>query len=244
MLSRFTKPSLFYNLSLLELRFTTRINLFPHCIAETQFPSASAKEHRCAITRERMALWFDSKLLWPTHQGTFLGCRLAWLAAHRAESAEWVKSHRPASQSIVFQPGWGAEDENQTVSTCCSLHTQHTESSPKDAACFFPFLFTFVEEKKKKNTTRKCCFRTLQECNRCDRHHWRVAFTIAKACSVTWKTGEKASERKRNLVCGSARGCQGVGHPLVQKSRCRSLPKKFQNPYVLPKREACKTFSV
>lgn len=183
-----------------------------------------------------MVSWRDSKLFWPTHQGTFLGCRLARLAAHREESAVWVKSRRSSFtiycvSARVGLRGWKPD----------RLHmlflTQHTESSPKDAAWFFLFSLHVCSKKKKKKAGSVAsghCGNVIGVTDATEWLHSKLQWLAAIL-------GEgKDREMERNLVCGSVRGCQGVGHPLVQKSRCRSLPKKFKNPDVLAKREAPK----
>lgn len=53
-----------------------------------------------------------------------------------------------------------------------------------------------------------------------------------------WRIRQRKSEKIRPI-----RRCErltGGGHPLVQKSRCRSLPKKFQSPDVMANWEAAK----
>lgn len=234
MLSRFTKLSLFYNLSLLELRFTTRIKLFPRCIAETQFPCASTKEHGCAITRERIRPYDSIQSCFGRHiKGLFWAAD--WPGWQHTEQN--LQSELKVT-GLLHNPLYFSQGGVQRMKTRQSPHAVPYTAyriKPKGCCLFLPFSLHICREEEEKNTARKCCFRTLQECNRCDRHHWRVAFTIAKACRVAWKTGEKASERKRNLVCGCARGCQGVGHPLVQKSRCRSLPRNSKILRFCPK---------
>lgn len=88
----------------------------------------------------------------------------------------------------------------------------------RDAFCLFrPLLYIC-----KRDTTRKCCFRTSQV-------SVLIGATVnteglhSQTCELQFSSERES--KKKNQTCGSVRGCQGVEHALAQKSRCRSLPK-------------------
>lgn len=172
------------------------------------------KEHGCAITREPVALWLDSKLLWPALQGNFPGLQIGQTGG-TAQTAEWVRSHRPAPNPLYFSQG-GALRMKTRLGAQDTV--PHTVWRIRLEGCFLSLLCHISN----RDTMRKCWFKTWPD------SELKVYVNSGMDCSVTLR------EREKNPACGSARGCQGVGHPLVQKSRCRSLPKNSKIPMLWP----------
>lgn len=131
------------------------------------------------------------------------------------ESAEWVKNHRPAPNPLCFSQGgaWGWKPD-------WVLSVRFSAQHGKNQGLSWCFLFLLSVFFCYRDAVRKCCFSAPLDSDRCDKK-LRVLDSpfFFLSCSVSQKS------RGKKHACGSARDGQGVGQPLEQKSRCRSLPK-------------------
>lgn len=138
---------------------------------------------------------------------------------HSSGSAEWVRSHRPAPNPLCLSSGWGTVDGNQigrpAYSSTCSVKSKARRMLDASLAwhqeqrCGNPRWFrTWLDPDLKSVTGNGPGFR------------FAVPLTAAR-------------EREVRLVA-RWEADKGVGHPLVQKSRCRSAPKNSKIPMLWP----------
>lgn len=139
-----------------------------------------------------------------------------------AESAERVRSHRPAPNPLYCSQG-GALRMKTRLGAADTV--PHTVWRIRPKGCFLSLLLHIST----RETVRKCWFRTCL-----DSELIGVTGNIGGLRSQQRALQCNPEKEEKNQACGSERDCQGVGHPLVQKSRCRSLPKNSKIPMLWP----------